>query len=193
MITELRRAVLFTAITMLLLGGGYNAVIWTVGRTAFPAQAGGSLIRRQDGTVAGSRLIAQRFTRPEYFHSRPSGVDYNAASAGGSNYGPSHPDHLTAVRERLAGITALEGVPASRVPSEMVTAGGSGLDPHIPPQAAAIQVNRVAAARGVSATQVQALIEANTEPPWLGVFGRSRVNVLALNLALDAAFGPPRG
>lgn len=193
MITELKRAVLFTAVTMFLLGGGYNAVIWTVGRTAFPAQANGSLIRRPDGTVAGSRLIAQRFTRPEYFHSRPSGVDYNAASAGGSNHGPSNPIHLTAVRERLAAMTALEGVRASRVPSEMVTAGGSGLDPHIPPEAAALQVIRIAAARGVSAGQVQALIEANTEPPWLGVFGRSRVNVLALNLALDAAFGPPRG
>jgi K+-transporting ATPase ATPase C chain len=191
MIPELKRAVLFTVITMLLLGGGYNAVIWGIGRVVFPAQASGSLIYRPDGTVAGSRLIAQRFTRPGYFHSRPSGVNYNAASAGGTNYGPSNTDHLTAVHERLTAVTTLEGVPPSRVLSEMVTASGSGMDPHIPPAAAYLQADRVAAARAVATGEVRALIGGHTAPPWLGVFGRSRVNVLELNLALDAAFGPP--
>lgn len=189
MITELKRALLFSTFTMFLLGGGYNALIWVIGRAVFPAQADGSLIYRPDGTVAGSRLIAQRFTRPEYFHSRPSGVNYNAASAGGTNYGPGNTDHLAAVRARLTALTTLEGVPASRVTSEMVTASGSGMDPHIPPAAAYLQADRIAAARAVATGEVRALIGGRTEPPWLGVFGRSRVNVLELNLALDATFG----
>ena len=139
MLKEVRQAVLFTAVTMVLFGGGYHVVLWGVGRLAFPAQAEGSLVRRADGTVAGSRLIAQPFTRPEYFHPRPSAVDYNAASTGGSNFGPSNPDHLEAVGERLDAVTRQEGVSAREVPSEMVTASGAGLDPHIPPAGATIQ------------------------------------------------------
>jgi K+-transporting ATPase ATPase C chain len=130
-------------------------------------------------------LIAQKFTRPEYFHPRPSGVDYNAASTGGTNYGPSNPDHLKAVQERLEAITAEEKVSASQVPSEMVTASGGGMDPHIPPAAAELQVARIAAARGVPPERVRELIRAHTEPPTLGFLGRARVNVLELNLALD--------
>ena len=110
MIRELKQAVLFTLVTMVLLGGGYHVVLWGIGRVAFPAQAEGSLIRRSDGTVVGSRLIAQKFTRPEYFQPRPSGVDYNAASTGGTNYGPSNPDHLKAVQERLDVIVKQEAV-----------------------------------------------------------------------------------
>lgn len=189
MLNELKRGVLFTAITLLLFGFAYHGVIWTVGRVVFPEQAEGSLIRRSDGSIAGSRLIAQKFTRPEYFHSRPSAVDYNAASTGGSNYGPSNPDHLKAVRERLDAFVKEEGVAASQVPSEMITAGGGGLDPHIPPQAADLQAARVARTRKVSVDRVRELIRIHTSAPVLGVFGRSRVNVLELNLALDAAFG----
>jgi K+-transporting ATPase ATPase C chain len=143
------------------------------------------LIRRADGTVVGSRLIAQKFSKPEYIQPRPSGVDYNAASTGGTNYGPSNPDHLKAVQERLDAAVEQEGVTAGEVPSEMVTASGAGLDPHIPPAAAAIQAARVAKARGVPVDRVQALIEVHTEPPTLGFLGRARVNVLELNLALD--------
>lgn len=185
MLAEVRRGILFTAVTMMLLGGGYNAVMWGIARMLWPAQAEGSLIRGADGTVVGSRLIAQAFTRPEYFHPRPSGVDYNAASTGGTNYGPSNPDHLKAVEERLVARTALEGATAARVPSEMVTASGAGLDPHIPPSAAALQAPRVAAARGVAVERVHALIASHTEQPALGFLGRERVNVLELNLALD--------
>jgi hypothetical protein len=118
---ELRRALLFTAVTLVLLGGGYNLFLWGVGRVAFLAQADGSLIRRPDGAVVGSRLIGQKFSRPEYFLPRPSGVDYNAASTGGTNYGPSNPDHLKAVQERLDAIVKQESTTADRVPSEMVT------------------------------------------------------------------------
>ena len=188
MLKEIKHALLFTLVTMFLFGGVYHAALWSVGRVVFPAQAEGSLIRRPDGTVIGSRLIAQKFTRPEYFQARPSGVDYNAASTGGTNYGPSNPEHLKAVRDRVDVMTAQEGVPASQVPSEMVTASGAGLDPHIPPNAADIQAPRVARARGVSVDQVRRLVAEHTEGPTFGFLGRARINVLELNLALDGAF-----
>jgi K+-transporting ATPase ATPase C chain len=185
MLSELRRGLLFAVVTMILLGIGYHLVLWGVGRVLFPAQAEGSLLRRSDGSVIGSRLVAQAFTRPEYFHPRPSAVDFNAASTGGSNYGPSNPDHLKLVKERLDARTTLEGVSAAQVPSEMVTASGGGLDPHIPPAAAELQAARVAQARGVPVERVRELVRAHTEPPTLGFLGRARVNVLELNLALD--------
>lgn len=193
MLKELKQGILFTVITMLLLGFGYHLVLWGFGRLFFPGKAEGSLIRRADGTIVGSRLIAQKFERNEYFHPRPSVVDYNAAATGGSNYGPSNPDHLRLVRERLDDITKLEGVPAARVPSEMVTASGAGLDPHIPPHAAEIQLARVARSRNVSIDRVRQLVQSHTERPALGFLGRYRINVLELNLALDKAFGSAAG
>jgi K+-transporting ATPase ATPase C chain len=189
MFKELKRSLLFTLVTIVLFGGVYHLAIWGIGRVVFPSQAEGSLIRRADGTIVGSRLIAQKFTRPEYFHPRPSAVDYNAASTGGSNLGPTNPDHLKSVKERLDAVVAEEGVPANQVPSEMVTAGGGGLDPHIPPDAAEIQTARVARARNVSGDRVRELVRAHTEAPTLGFIGRSRVNVLELNLALDESLG----
>ena len=185
MVNEIIRGVRFTLVTMVLFGVAYHGVLWGVGRVAFPTQAEGSLIRRADGTIVGSRLIAQKFTRPEYFHPRPSAVDYNAASTGGSNYGPSNPDHLKAVRERLDETMKVEGVTANQVPSEMVTASGGGMDPHIPPGAAELQAPRVARARNVAVDKVRELIRAHTEQPTFGFLGRARVNVLELNLALD--------
>jgi K+-transporting ATPase ATPase C chain len=190
MLTEIKRGVLFTIVSMALIGG-YHVVLWGVGRTVFPAQAEGSLIRKGDGTIVGSRLIAQKFSKPEYFQPRPSGVDYNAASTGGTNYGPSNPDHLKAVGERLEAITKQESATADRVPSEMVTASGGGLDPHIPPAAAELQAARVAAARQAPVERVTELIRAHTEGPTFGFLGRSRVNVLELNLALDRALAVP--
>ena len=189
MFKEIKQGVLFTVVTMVLFGGVYHVVLWGVGRVAFSGQAEGSLIRRADGTVVGSRLIGQKFARPEYFQPRPSAVDYNAASTGGSNYGPSNPDHLKAVQERLDAIVKQDGVQASQVPSEMVTASGGGMDPHIPPSAAELQAARVAGARKVDVARVRELIATHTEPPTVGFMGRARVNVLQLNLALDEAFG----
>ena len=189
MVKELKQALLFTLVMMVLLGGGYHVLLWGIGRTLFAQQVEGSLIRRDDGTIVGSRLIAQKFERPEYFRPRPSGVDYNAASTGGTNYGPSNPDHLKAVRERVDAITKEEGVAPAQIPSEMVTASGAGIDPHIPPAAADLQASRVASARGVAVERVQEVIRAHTESPTLGLLGRARVNVLELNLALDAALG----
>jgi potassium-transporting ATPase KdpC subunit len=185
MLSDIKRGILYTTVTMVLLGGVYHVFIWGVGCVVFPRQAEGSLMRRPDGTAAGSALIAQKFIRPEYFQPRPSAVDYNAASTGGSNFGPSNPDHLKAVRGRLDAMTKQEGVPPASVPSEAVTTSGGGLDPHIPPNAAAIQVPRVARARNVDPSRIRELVRAHTEPPLLGVFGRARVNVLELNLALD--------
>src|SRR6476620_10495684 len=147
MITEIRRGVLFTLVTLVLIGGLYNVALWAIGQTLFASQTEGSLLRRSDGSVIGSRLIAQKFARPEYLQARPSGVDYNAASTGGTNYGPSNPDHLKAVQERLDIVVKQEGATAGQVPSEMVTASGAGLDPHIPPSAADLQAARVASAR----------------------------------------------
>jgi K+-transporting ATPase ATPase C chain len=185
MVKELKCAVLFTVITLPLLGGAYHGVIWAIGRTVFPAQAEGSLIRRDDGTVIGSSLIAQKFTKPEYFQARPSGVDYNAASTGGTNYGPSNPDHLKAVQERLDAVMKQEGVAAAAVPSELITASGAGMDPHISSASAMLQATRVAAARRIPVERIRALIDAHTEAPTLGFLGRPRINVLELNLALD--------
>jgi K+-transporting ATPase ATPase C chain len=181
---ELKRGVSFTVVSMALVFA-YHLVMWGIGLTAFPSQAEGSLIRRADGTVVGSSLIAQKFTKAGYFQPRPSAVDYNAASTGGTNYGPSNPDHLKAVRERLETTTTREGVKAGAVPSEMVTASGGGLDPHIPPAAAELQARRVAQARGVPVERVRELIRSHTQSPTLGFLGRARVNVLELNLALD--------
>jgi K+-transporting ATPase ATPase C chain len=187
--SDLKRGLLFTVVTMVLFGGVYYAFMWGVARVLFPDQAQGSLVTRADGTVVGSSLIAQAFTRPEYFQPRPSGVDYNAASTGGTNYGPSNPDQLQAVQERLDAILGKEGVAAASVPSEMVTASGAGLDPHVPPNAAEIQVARIARARNVDPARVRNLVSAHTDGPALGVFGRERINVLELNLALDETFG----
>ena len=192
MFTEIKRGLLFTAVTIILIGGAYNVALWAIGQAVFTSQSEGSLIRRGDGTIVGSRLIAQKFTRPEYFHPRPSGVDYNAASTGGTNYGPSNPDHLKAVQERLDVVVKQEGATAGQVPSEMVTASGAGLDPHIPPSAADLQAARVASARGIPAERVRELVRAHTEPPAFGFLGRARVNVLELNLALDASLGAPK-
>lgn len=191
MLKEVKQGLLFTVVMMGLLGGGYHTLLWGIGQAMFPAQAEGSLIRRADGTVVGSRLIAQKFTRPEYFRSRPSGVDYNAASSGGTNYGPANADHLQAVRDRLQAIVHEDGVGPDQVPSEMVTASGAGMDPHIPPTAAGLQIARVARSRKVDISRVRELVAAHVEPPTFGFLGRARINVLQLNLALDESLGAP--
>jgi K+-transporting ATPase ATPase C chain len=186
MLSQLRPAIVATLFFTLLLGIGYPLAVTGIGRLAFPAQAGGSLIRDAKGQVIGSALIAQNFTKPQYLHARPSaaGSDgYDASGSSGSNFGPLNPD----LAKRVADSTkTLQGEGAGAVPADAVTTSGSGLDPEISPANARRQAARVAAARGVPVGEVERAIAANTTGPWLGVFGQPRVNVLQTNLALDA-------
>ncbi|WP_291981125.1 potassium-transporting ATPase subunit KdpC [Luteitalea sp.] len=186
MTTDLIRGVRFAIVTMLLFGGAYPLVIWGVAQTAFRHQAQGSLVTRADGSVVGSTLIAQAFTGDRYFSARPSGVDYNAASTGGTNSGPTNPDHLAAVRDRVAAVRTREALPSGVIPADLVTASGAGLDPHLSPAAIDVQVARVAAARGVPVDAVRRIVAAHIVPPTFGILGQQRVNVLLLNVALDA-------
>lgn len=178
-------ALAYTLVMLLLVGFGYNGVATALGGVLFAEQSTGSLVR-DGGRVVGSELIAQPFADAKYFMPRPSAAGYNPMSAAGSNWAPSNP----ALRERIAAdsaaVAAREGVPATRIPPDLVTASGSGLDPHITPEAAAIQVRRVANARGVSEGWVREVVAAHTESPTFGVFGGERVNALMLNRALDA-------
>ncbi|MGH9323946.1 MAG: potassium-transporting ATPase subunit KdpC [Vicinamibacteria bacterium] len=190
MYKEIKEGFLFTLVALVLFGVLYPLFVWGAGNVLFPGKAEGSFLRRADGSIVGSRLVGQAFTRPEYFHGRPSAVDYNAASTGGSNHGPSNPDHLKAVQERAAAISDSEDVPLDRIPSDLVTASGGGLDPHISPEAAFLQVDRVARERGVFPDRIRELVEAHIDGPSFGLFGRPRVNVLELNLALDEEAHP---
>jgi K+-transporting ATPase ATPase C chain len=185
MFKELKEGFLFTLVTLVLFGLVYPLLVWGVGRIVFPRKAEGSFIRKADGTIMGSELVGQAFTQPKYFHGRPSGVDYNAASTGGTNYGPSNPDHLAAVQERAAAIVERDGVSLDEISSDLVTASGGGLDPHISPASALIQVERVAREREIAPDRIRKLVEAHIEEATLGFLGRPRVNVLELNLALD--------
>lgn len=177
-----------------VLGVGYPLLVTGLGR-AMSARADGSLVTDADGRVVGSSLIGQSFTDadgeplPQYVQPRPSaaGDGYDAAASGGSNLGPENPDLVAAVEERRAAVAELEGVDPADVPADAVTASGSGLDPHISPAYADLQVPRVAAARGMTEDEVRALVRDATTGPDLGYLGQAGVDVLTLNLALDAA------
>jgi K+-transporting ATPase ATPase C chain len=188
MTAGLIRGVRFAIVTMLLFGGAYPLAVWSLAWTVLPDQAEGSLLRSADGVVIGSALVAQPFTEEAYFASRPSGVDYDAAATGGTNVGPTNADHHAAVRERVAMVRARNGHAAGAIPADLVTASGAGLDPHLSPAAIALQVARVAAARGETTEAIGRVVATHTEATTFGVLGRPRVNVLRLNLALDAAF-----
>jgi K+-transporting ATPase ATPase C chain len=155
-----------------------------VGGLLFPRQAEGSLIER-DGKAIGSVLVGQPFSGGNYFHGRPSAANYDPRATGGSNLAPDNP----ALRERVAADSAriqqLEGVKPAQIPVDLLAASGAGLDPHISPQAAELQIARIATARGLHKQQIAELVASHTEGPQLGLFGQPRVNVLMLNLALD--------
>ena len=171
------------ALTFALCAVAYPALVWGVARVAFPDQAEGSLIRKADGTVVGSSLVAQPFASDRYFRPRPSAVGYNASATGGSNLGTKNATLHDQVAERVKGQNGSDALP---VPADLVTASGAGLDPHITPEAARYQAERVAKARNLPVDQVLSKVEAATERSgnWIGA--PVRVNVLLLNLALDA-------
>ena len=178
--------VLFAVLTV-ITGIVYPAVVTAIGQAVFPHQANGSLIEK-DGKAVGSELIGQQFDAPGYFWGRLSATTpnpYNAQSSGGSNLGPTNPALADEVKGRLSALHDADPTNALPVPVDLVTSSGSGLDPEISPAAAAYQAARVAKARGLTAEQVGTLIARNTSGRQLGVLGEPRVNVLALNLALD--------
>jgi len=182
-------AIRLAAVTLLITGILYPLAMTGLAQVVFPNKANGSLIK--DGErVIGSKLIAQQFTRPEYFHPRPSaaGDGYDAMASGASNLGPTSAKLIDMVRAAVAEAVAENpGLEAGKVPVDMVTASGSGLDPDISPANAHAQVPRVAAARQMSEEEVMRLVEENTHERDLGFLGERRVNVLELNLALDKA------
>jgi potassium-transporting ATPase KdpC subunit len=176
---HLRIAIRTTIVLLVLVSGIYPAVVWAIGRVAFRDRADGSFVRR-DGRVVGSTLIGQPFTSERYFRSRPSAVAYDGTASGGSNLGPTSQK----LRDRIA--ADVHG----STPADAVTTSASGLDPHISPENALLQVPRVARARGVDQARIRALVDRYTEGRFLGVYGEPRVNVLLLNLALDAPARP---
>jgi potassium-transporting ATPase KdpC subunit len=174
------------AVTAVLLGVVYPLVVWGIAAVAFPSQSRGSLVT-VNGVVVGSRLIGQSFASQRYFHGRPSaaGAGYDAMASGASNLGPTNRALVSAVTTRVAEVVRTDGARRGAVPVDLVTSSGSGLDPDISVDSAMLQVRRVARARGLSEARVRALVSAHVTPRQLGFLGEPRVNVLALNLALD--------
>ena len=187
LVAELRASIAATLLLAVLCCGIYPAVVWAVGQGLFSGKANGSLVK-VDGKVAGSSLLAQGFTAPNYFHPRPSaaGQGYDAAGSSGSNLGPTSKKLIEDVKQRVADYRTENGLPpGAMVPADAVTSSASGLDPHISVRNASLQAARVAKARGIGEKDVLAKVGAHTEGRTLGFLGEPRVNVLTLNLSLD--------
>jgi len=185
---QIRPALTMLVILTVLTGVLYPLAVTGLAQLLFPDQANGSLLI-QDGKVIGSKLIGQSFDKPEYFWGRPSATalfPYNATASGGSNFGPTNPALIEAVRMRVAALRASDPGIESPVPVDLATASGSGLDPHISPAAALYQLQRVARVRGLEESAVKELVIRHTEQRQFGLLGEPRVNVLTLNVALDA-------
>jgi K+-transporting ATPase ATPase C chain len=201
---HLRPAILLTLFFVVLTGIGFPVVVWAIGNVAFPHQAGGSLLKDAHGNVVGSSLLGQNFTKPEYFHPRPSaaGSGYDAANSSGTNLGPTSDKLINGIKDDPATKDVDESYPGFKdlakayreenglapdavIPADAATRSASGLDPHISPANAELQVARVAKARGLDAARVRQVVAEHTEGRTLGFLGEPRVNVLELNRALD--------
>lgn len=191
LLAQLAASVRIVAVMTIALGVAYPLAVTAFAHVAVEDRADGQLVE-VDGEVVGSRLIGQEFTGDEYFHPRPSAAGYDASASSGSNLGPTNPELLDAVADRVADYRTLNGVSDGvRVPVDAVTSSGSGLDPHISPANAALQAPRVAAARGLDVEVVLELVDEHTDRRPLGILGDDAVNVLDLNIALDAGAGSP--
>jgi K+-transporting ATPase ATPase C chain len=185
-LTQLRPALMMLVVLTVLTGLAYPGLVTVIGQALFPGQASGSLVVK-DGVVVGSKLIGQPFNAADHFWGRPSATSpkpNDASSSSGSNMGPANPDYLSSVEDRLAKMRQANG--DGPVPQDLVTASASGLDPDISPAAAFYQVARVAKAKGLAEETVRKLVQSHVQGRTLGLFGEPRVNVLELNLALDA-------
>ena len=191
MLNHIRPAVVMIALFTGVLGVAYPFAVTGVAQTVFSEQADGSLVRDKAGKVVGSALVGQTFAEPIYLHPRPSaaGDGYDAAASSGSNLGPLNPDLIARVKTDADALRAETGTAV--IPADAVTTSASGLDPHISPAYAELQVARIASARGVGEAQVREVIEQHVEGRTFGVLGQPRVNVLLTNLALDARFARP--
>jgi K+-transporting ATPase ATPase C chain len=182
--TYLSTSIKLSVILLIIVAGLYPLAISAIGK--FTTGHGDGETISYKGKVVGYANIGQKFTKDQYFWSRPSAADYNAASSSGSNKGPSNPDYLKDVKSRIdTFIKHNPTVKKEQIPAELVTASGSGLDPDLSPAGALVQVDRIANVRGVTIDQVNNIITTNTEKPLLGIFGPAKVNVLKLNIALD--------
>ncbi len=186
----LRAALGLAVSTLLVFGFIYSFTATQLGGWLFPEAAAGSLIVR-DGRVVGSSLVAQPFSADQYFQPRPSAASYDVMALAGSNQARSNPELRARLEQDRASVAAREGVPVTEVPSDLITRSGGGIDPHISAEAAAIQVQRVARARGLTPQQVSQVVAEHTQGLSFGRYGQVRVNVLELNLALDTLAPPP--
>lgn len=188
MVSVMTRSVALTACFVVLLCGIYPLLITGIGKVLFPSKVNGGIIEIQGGRIVGSRIIGQSFTKPEYFHGRPSaaGSGYDASNSSGTNLGPTSQKLIDGIKSNVdAALKENPSLTKGSIPVDMVTASASGLDPHISPENAYAQVDRVAKARNASVEQVKDLVREHIEGPQLGLFGEAGVNVLLLNLDLD--------
>ncbi|NCI78908.1 potassium-transporting ATPase subunit KdpC [Acinetobacter kanungonis] len=180
----LRPTIGLILVGFLIAGIGYCSVSVSLAQWLFPVQSNGSVLE-QNGKMIGSRLVGQQFVSPQYFHARPSAVNYNVEAMAGSNLAVSNPELQQLIRERAKQFAQQNQVAEQDVPLEMLGASGSGIDPDISPKSALLQVNRIAQQRQLTVQEVQALVQQHIQTPQFGVYGQARVNVLELNLALD--------